>query len=88
MSGNLAGEGGGWAVLAELRGVLTVADHGAGGPWISTNRPQHAAAVKNWDRWWGFGQHAAAVKNWDRWLGLGQHAAVAIFSPFVLLCEE
>ena len=27
----------------------------------STNSGQHAAAVQNWDRWWGFVQHAAAA---------------------------
>ena len=37
----------------------------------STNRLQHAPAVKNWNRWWVFGQHAAA----------------AISPPFVLLCK-
>ena len=29
----------------------------------STNSEQHAAAVKNWDRWLGFGRHAAECRS-------------------------
>ena len=42
-----------WA-LGPMRTAL---GRGGAGGWNQPTRPQHAAAVKNWDCWWGCGQH-------------------------------